>query len=90
MNDPRHPRAVNEWLSASSPSDDVLDLMCECGTAACRSFFQITASRYGRARGRPDRRLVVPEHLDDAEFEVIRRWPDVVLVRMREAAPVQR
>ena len=55
--------------------------MCECGQASCRSFFRLTASRYGRTRNQHDRLLVVPEHVDEEAFEVIRRWSDVVLVR---------
>lgn len=85
MNDPPKLRAVNEWLSASTPTEDVLDLMCECGAASCRSFFHLTASRYGRIRGQHDRLLVVPDHVDDGAFEIIRRWSEVVLVRVRPA-----
>lgn len=76
-------RAVNEWLSGSAPRDDLIDLMCECGTAGCRSFFQIPAGRYEKVRGTQDRLLVVPEHTDEQVFEVIRRWRSVVLVRPR-------
>jgi hypothetical protein len=83
MSDARSARAVNEWLSASAPSEDVLELMCECGQASCRRFFQLTASRYGKIRDQRDRLLLVPEHLDETAFEVIRRWPDVILVRAR-------
>ena len=76
---------MNEWLSGSTPTEDVLDLMCECGTASCRSFFRLTGSRYERTRNQHDRLLVVPEHVDEEAFEVIRRWSDVFLVRVRGA-----
>ena len=88
MSDPSQPRSVNEWLSASAPPGDAVELMCECGQTTCRSFFLMTASRYERLRRSHGRLLVVAEHVDEAVFVVDRRWPEAVLVHVRaDVAP---
>lgn len=79
-------RAVNEWLSANAEDRTVMDLMCECGAAGCRSFFQLPVARYEKVRRQTGRLLVVPEHVDEDAFEVVRRWDGVVLVHVRQVS----
>ena len=83
MTHPDKTRAVNDLLSARAPNADVLALVCECGATRCRSLLQLPASDYGEIRRQPGCFLAVPEHVEDALFEVVRRWPGVVLVRAR-------
>ena len=81
MTQPHQTRAVNEWLSAKAPNASVLALICECGASSCRSLFQLSASDYQEVRRQQGFLLVVNAHSDEPGFEIVRRWPDVVLVR---------
>jgi len=86
MAQPQQTRAVNEWLSAKAPNAHVLALMCECGAASCRCLFQLSATDYGEIRREGSCFLVVPDHAEaDAGLEIVRRWPEVVLVRARRS-----
>ena len=82
---PLKTRANNEWLRAKAPNAEVLALICECGAPSCRRLVQLSASAYGESRRNTGCFLVVPDHVHEAVFEVVRRWPDVVLVRARRS-----
>lgn len=70
-------RHVNERIEdvnrAFAPLDDVLDVVCECGVAACAERIELAVSDYERIRADPRRFVIVPGHEDTLVETVVER-----------------
>ncbi len=75
-------RSVNEAFGEFTGR---MDVVCECGNAACAERIQMSVAEYEAVRAEPDRFVVIPGHADPsdveevvlhaAEWEVIRKRP---------------
>jgi len=84
-------RAVNEEIEALSErfalSGDALDLICECGDAACAERIRIPHGAYVALRADARTFAVVPGHeIADVE-EIVRRGEGYHFVRKRDGEP---
>jgi hypothetical protein len=68
-------RQVNERLKEIGESfslvSELVDFVCECGSASCAAPIRMTVEEYERIRSEPELFFVVPGHeIDDVEWVV--------------------
>jgi hypothetical protein len=78
-------REVNERIEELTPSNESLEILCECGNPDCREPLRVSVADYERVRQEPTNFLVAPGHaiLSIEEvvggtegFEVVRKLAD--------------
>jgi hypothetical protein len=64
-------REVNERIEELTPSDESLEILCECGNPDCREPLRVSVADYERVRQEPTNFLVAPGHAIPAIEEVV-------------------
>jgi hypothetical protein len=64
-------REVNERIEELTPSDESLEILCECGNPDCREPLKVSVADYERVRKEPTNFLVAPGHAIPAIEEVV-------------------
>jgi hypothetical protein len=88
-------REVNERIHAIGtgafglPSDEPLNVVCECLDAACADRITISPRELERARSSPARFIVLPGH-EAVEFEEVLERRSGFLVVAKDAALIER
>jgi hypothetical protein len=64
-------REVNERIEELTPSDESLEILCECGNPDCRQPLRLSVTEYERVREEPTNFLIAPGHAIPAIEEVV-------------------
>ena len=86
-------RAVNEEIEGLAErfalTDDVLDLICECGDGSCAERIRMGHSEYVELRADPETFAVVPGHEFPEAEDVIDKREGYDVVRKKEGRPAE-
>ena len=86
-------RAVNEEIQRLAErfalTDDVLDLICECGNGSCAERIRMGHAEYVELRADPTTFAVVPGHEFPEAEDVVQKRGGYDVVRKKEGQPAQ-
>lgn len=86
-------RAVNERIKdlnrAFGAVAETMNVVCECGDAACTQQIEIDVPAYERVRANPTLFVVRPGHEEPGVEDVAERMGGYVIVRKRHGGPAE-